>query len=210
MNRARGVRLLRRTLAVLGWSALALQFYLSARLAVSEGCGVGNAALMYFGYFTILTNLFVAALCSRREEPSSALMGCAVTSIVLVGIVYHLLLRHLWNPQGAQWLADVVLHYVVPAGTLSYWSLRAHPLRLAAWWPLAWSAYPVAYLAYALVRGEWLGVYPYPFIDVAAIGYPRVMLNAIGLLAVFATLGFATWAMSRRGAAWPEPAAQRG
>ena len=36
--------------------------------------------------------------------------------IAIVGIVYQLLLRQLWNPQGAQWVADVLLHSIIPVG----------------------------------------------------------------------------------------------
>ena len=36
----------------------------------------------------------------------------AVTAIVLVGLGYHVLLRNIWDPQGAQWLADVLLHHL--------------------------------------------------------------------------------------------------
>ncbi len=49
--------------------------------------------------------------------------------------------------------------------------------------------YPISYLAYALVRGEWMGAYPYPFIDVPALRYPRVFANAAGLLLVFVAAG---------------------
>ena len=34
--------------------------------------------------------------------------------IAIVGITYSLLLRHMWNPQGTQKIADVLLHDVVP------------------------------------------------------------------------------------------------
>jgi len=34
--------------------------------------------------------------------------------MTMVGAGYTLLLRHLWNPQGAQKLADILLHDVVP------------------------------------------------------------------------------------------------
>ena len=43
----------------------------------------------------------------------------------------------------------------------------------------------VGYLVYALVRGTVAGVYPYPFIDVGALGYGRTAINAAGV-----TLGF--------------------
>jgi hypothetical protein len=45
-------------------------------------------------------------------------VGCATAAILVVGIGYHALLREIWDPRGAQRVADVVLHYVVPAGAL--------------------------------------------------------------------------------------------
>jgi len=38
-----------------------------------------------------------------------------------VGVSYSLLLRHLRNPQGAQKIADILLHDVVPVMYLGYW-----------------------------------------------------------------------------------------
>ena len=94
-----------------------------------------------------------------------------------------------------------VLHYVVPVLTMLYWLLLRHPRRSPAWLPLAWCIYPIAYLGYALIRGAWLASYPYPFVDVSVLGYPRTLLNGIGLLLVFIVVGYVvrTLALLRRG-----------
>jgi hypothetical protein len=63
--------------------------------------------------------------------------------------------------------------------------------------PLFWSAYPIVYLVYALIRGGIGGSYPYPFIDVAFLGYGRTMINSLGLLVVFIALGLLFVALSR-------------
>ena len=42
---------------------------------------------------------------------------------------------------------------------------------------------------YALIRGALIGTYPYPFIDVATIGYQRALLNAFGLQLAFIAVG---------------------
>ena len=51
-----------------------------------------------------------------------------------------------------------------------------------------WLIYPLAYLCITLWRGAASGFYPYPFINVAKLGYPRVLLNASGLLLGFLLL----------------------
>ena len=51
--------------------------------------------------------------------------GRRAAYIAIVGIIYRLLLRQLWNPQGMQWVADVILHDVIPVGYVLYWLLFA-------------------------------------------------------------------------------------
>ncbi|MDP3849108.1 MAG: Pr6Pr family membrane protein [Luteolibacter sp.] len=199
-SRAQTVSCLRIALAVVAWFGVLLHFWLSIRLANANGKSLFDALVTYFGYFTILTNLFVATMyslpplgISRRLNAwlaSVAVKGCATTGILLVAISYHLLLREIWAPQGAQLLADVILHYLVPAGVLADWLLS--PRREAPDWslPLKWTAYPFIFLAYALVRGEIIGTYPYPFIDVSVLGYRQAVLDACVLLGLSLVLGF--------------------
>jgi hypothetical protein len=197
-------------LALLAWAGVMLQFGLTLELTRSSGLAAGFG--IFFGYFTILTNIFVALAttaaaltATSAARPLGApggwlarrsVLGCATTAILLVGITYHLLLRELWSPTGLQWLADVDLHYVVPAAALLHWAV-SRGARLPPTAPLLWCAYPAAYLAYALLRGAWLGSYPYPFIDAAAIGYPRVALNSAGLLALYIALGYGVRTLSQ-------------
>lgn len=194
-------------LAVIAWSGVLLQLWLSLRLAETNGKSMAAGFLVYLGYFTVLTNIFVALqLTSPALAPSNPIrqffarpqtMACAATSIVLVGLGYHFLLRHIWNPEGLQWLADMLLHYVVPVAFCFYWLLALPKASLPWWSPLAWCVYPVAYFAYALVRGVAVGAYPYPFIDVTVIGYGLVFRNALALLVVFVVVGWLLLAVGK-------------
>jgi hypothetical protein len=60
-----------------------------------------------------------------------------------------------------------------------------------------WGVYPTTYLIYVLIRGRFVGSYPYGFIDPLAIGYERTMINAVGLLIVFIAIGLILVALSR-------------
>lgn len=192
-------------LAAMAWLGVLLQLWLSVQLGLGNGLSIADGIVVFLGYFTVLTNIFVALVASagalgRRPTPRlyrPSVVGCATTAILFVGIAYHLLLREVWSPHGAQLLADNLLHYGVPVGALVHWLLYRHSERLAAWAPLAWCLYPAAYLAYALARGEVLDSYPYPFIDVGALGYPRVLFHSLGLMAGFACLGFVVLGMRR-------------
>ncbi len=193
-------------LCIIAWFALLLQLNLSVGMTAASGKPALMGIVIYLGYFTVLTNLFVAlALLLPLVAPDSGIgrfaarptvQGCAVTSILVVGIGYHLLLRHVWNPQGMQWIADMLLHYVMPILFFLHWLLVLPGHRLAWSAPLVWCVYPVGYIVYALVRGEVLQSYPYPFIDVTTLGYGGALLNAFGLLVCFVVLGLILVAVS--------------
>lgn len=54
----------------------------------------------------------------------------------------------------------------------------------------AWLVYPLLYCGFTLVRGAMTNWYPYPFINVVKLGYPRVLFNIL-----FVFLGFAIVAL---------------
>ncbi len=62
-------------------------------------------------------------------------------------------------------------------------------------WP--WLAFPAVYTGTSLVRGALMRVYPYPFTDVAALGYRRVLGNIVLLFAGFLALGLVYVAIDR-------------
>jgi len=80
---------------------------------------------------------------------------------------------------------------VTPLLTALFWLVFAAKGGLGRGDPLYWAALPLAYLAYALARGAIDGVYPYPFIDVAAIGWARTLANSAGIAVGFLAAGYA-------------------
>jgi hypothetical protein len=187
--------------ASVAWAAVLLQGYLLIRATLNQGRTLLDGIAVFLGYFTVLTNILVCVSLSLVLTAKSSAAGrfvaradvCAgiAANIAFVALAYHLLLRASWNPQGGQWIADVLLHYAVPVLYLLYWRLISSTGSLRWTDPLSWSAYPAVYLVYALARGEIIGTYPYPFIDVAAIGYTQTLRNALGLLLAFMVLGLA-------------------
>jgi hypothetical protein len=190
--------------ASLGWFALALQLYL---MLVQAPAAMLGAVITYFSFFTILTNFLVALVFTATAVGPRARWGewvlrpsvqaSAAVYIAIVGIVYQLLLRHLWNPQGAQWVADVLLHSVIPVGYVLYWWLFAPRDELSWKNAIGWLVYPGAYLIYTLARGAVSGLYPYPFVDVNALGYGGVLTRAAGLMLVFLGMGLVIVAIAR-------------
>ena len=127
MRRVGTVRIIAAIAALVGWAGLLLQLWLLMR-----NMGPANGLWRFLGFFTILANIGAAsvatALAAGRMEglggPRARLM--AATSILLVGLVYSVALRSLWNPTGLQKVADVALHDATPLLWLALWLLAPH------------------------------------------------------------------------------------
>ena len=206
-----GISLTRPTLSALAviaavaWFALVLQLLLMVQQA-APGTSL-HAVINYFSFFTILTNLLVALSSTLPLLAPHSVAGqvflrpsiqsAAAVYIAIVGITYSLLLRHLWNPQGAQKIADALLHDVVPVLYVAFWIFLVPKFTLRWSDAVRWLAFPVAYMAYTLARGFVSHWYPYYFIDVDTIGWSRALLHALQLLFAFFGLGLLFIAMGR-------------
>jgi hypothetical protein len=190
--------------ASLGWFALALQLYL---MLVQDPTAMLGVVITYLSFFTILTNILVALVFTAAALRPAAAWGqfllrssvqaSTAVYIAIVGMVYQLLLRHLWNPQGAQWVADVLLHSIIPVGYVLYWWLFAPRDELSWKNAIGWLVFPGVYLVYTLARGAVSGLYPYPFVDVTALGYGGVLARSAGLMLVFLGMGLLIVAIAR-------------
>ena len=193
--------------ALVGWFALAVQLYL-----ILWGRWVDHASLLgglvrFMSFFTVVTNTLVtvAFTCAitgrdsavRRVFRSPVICAGIATSILLVSIAYNLLLRHLWSPQGWQWLADELLHDVMPLAFLGYWLLYVRKGMLAIRHVLTWTLYPAIYFVWLLIRGNVFGDYLYPFLDIGTLGVKTAMINALGVLAGFMVIGFLMLGLDR-------------
>ena len=86
---------------------------------------------------------------------------------------------------------------MAPIAFILYWLLFIPKGRLRWTAPFLWLAFPVAYVVLTFVRGAATGTYPYPFLDVGALGWPAVVLNILGLLGLFLMIGFAVLYLDR-------------
>lgn len=190
--------------AVLAAAALVLQYVLIVQNRSGVLGGAGWATLEYFSYFTILSNLIVLVVATsfaRGAAPSwwasASARGAAALYIGVTGGIYALVLSGLWAPTGLQWLADVALHYAVPLAYLGWWLLVAPHGGLTAIDALRWLAFPLAYVGWVFMRGNWLQAWPYPFMDVDALGLGVVLRNSAVVCALFVAGAFALIGIDR-------------
>ena len=183
-------------LACVAAAALILQYVLLIRLTL-DSIGPGLATIRFFSYFTILSNLLVlsvAATAVRRGHGMLAtprVRGAAAMCICVTMAIYFFLLRHLWQPQGAQWWADTGLHYAVPLLYLLWWALFVPHGGLRWRDGPYWLLFPLAYLGWVLLRGAWAHEYPYPFLDLTALDVATVSRNIAGVFGIFVLAGSA-------------------
>jgi hypothetical protein len=193
--------------ALVCWFALVLQLYLIIVNAPANNITATTAVINYISFYTITTNILVALACTLPlTAPSSgagkffsraAVQSGVALSIMVVGITYSLLLRNLWNPQGGQKIADVLLHDAVPLLYTIYWFLFV-PKGVLQWKNVPyWLIYPLVYIIYTLIRGGFTGRYPYPFLDVVQLGYSKMFVNAGFMTLGFVVLGLLLVAINR-------------
>ncbi len=151
--------------------------------------------LNVFAFFTVQSNVLVgvtSALLALRPEPGGsvqrALRLAALVGITVTGVVFHLVLRQLQDLQGSAAFTDLLLHTVSPVlcvvGWVCFGPRGAVDRRVVA----GALVFPVAWLAFTLVRGAVVGFWPYPFLDVDDLGIGPVLVNCMIVAGLFTGL----------------------
>jgi len=170
-------------LAILGWIAVMLQFYL---MMENRTVSKLESIIRFFSYFTILSNLILAISFSVQtfQKETIKILTPVTVYITIVGLVYQILLRHTWSPTGLQRIVDELLHSIIPGLAVIYWFLYEDNKLKYNQIP-KWLIFPLVYLFYILIRGNYSGFYPYPFVDVSKFGLNQVLINSGLLIVVF-------------------------
>jgi hypothetical protein len=163
--------------------------------------GVPTRLARLVSYFTIQSNLFVLAASitlvvapTRDGRVWRVVRLDSLLAIAVTGVVYNTLLARLVHLDGIALWTNAALHIVSPLATLAVWVLVGPRPRItwsAVMWAFVW---PVAWIVATFVRGAVTGWYPYPFMDAAALGYPR----AIGTTSLVVVLALALALVLRR------------
>jgi hypothetical protein len=191
-------------LAFAGTAVVAMTYQFAVGLSNESRFAAAN----FFSFFTIQSNIIgVAALCAlvlvprgRRTPFLDGARSAAVLYMAITGVVFALLLSGLQEDlQTSEHWVDFVVHKLMPVVLFVDWLVDPPRHRLPWWTLVAWLAYPLAWLAYTLIRGEAEAWYPYPFVDVSELGYDGVVARSVGLAIGFALAGAALlWLGNRR------------
>jgi len=214
--------------AVIGLSGVAAGFIVNVDRATRQGQDLPLVLANYFSLFTIVSTilsasaLIAAAAWARvhpgtSREPLGIALGMALVTgpVLLLGVVYNVLLRGgpssaaLGDSAGLALMdsyAIEVLHVVLPLYFLVdlLFATRRRGLRWSNLAALA--AYPLAWLAHTMVRGElvvdpsgataWW--YPYPFLDPhGAGGWGSALMYIAAIFVAFLGIGAGVIAIGR-------------
>lgn len=160
-----------------------------------------------FSYFTIQSNILMLiasvllVLNPERGGKAFAILRMAgLVGITVTGVVYGIILAGNATFEGVEWWYDKVFHYVVPImSVLGYLAFKPRTrLDKSALWFIAW---PLAWLAYTLIRAEvaepvfvldkdTTAPVPYGFLDIGEHG--GVLVTIACLIVTALALGIAS------------------
>ncbi|MBA2465695.1 MAG: Pr6Pr family membrane protein [Nocardioidaceae bacterium] len=209
MTTPRAARRVHRLTALVAAVAIVLQLVLvidgAATLLPEENSSLGTRLVRFFSYFTILANLLVLAVTvslardpDRNDRVWRVLRLDAVVCIAVTGVVHWFFLRPLLDLSGASYVADKMLHVVVPILAVSGWLWVGPRGRASRSELLPSLVLPVVWLVLTLVGGALTGWYPYPFLDVDDLGYVRVAVNTVGVAVLFLLIAASVIRLERR------------
>jgi hypothetical protein len=188
------VRVLRVTLRV----AIVLAVVLAL---VAVATSTRSGLLWRLSTFTYQANVLAAAyylwtLAWPRADARVGIRGAVVLYVLIAGVIWNLFLT---GDSMGYTPANMLLHLVVPVLALTDWLLVRRDAAQVRWWqPVAWLAYPAAYLALALVVLNNVGRRaPYYFLDPGTVGTAAVVVNICVLAGGALALGYTLLVINR-------------
>ena len=178
----------------------------------------GNPNTGMFRYFTNLSNAvvvvyFICALVAMFSHghgsgnfvlwpviKNTATMGLLVTMLIALALLGGVMKNGHVDP------ALLLLHLIVPLMTFFDWLLFDPKGGMHVWEPVAWLGWPFAYLIVSMAIAPFDPIrqedgryieYPYPFVDVSALGAGRVVLNVVVLIVLFIAFGYVLFGLDR-------------
>ena len=178
--------------ALVGWFAVIGQY-------VVGHAGSLAGTVNYLSYFTILSNILVAATLTAAAVAPSSRPGrfllappvalATAVYITVTGLTYYFILSSLYHLEGWTKHFDHLLHYVMPPAFILFWLVAVTKGRLHLG-NVAWMLVPpLVYAGWTLLHGPLSGFWPYPFIDLPKIGWPHFLRNVAEFIVFFSLVG---------------------
>lgn len=194
--------------SLIGFAGFAIQMYFTVTRKLDEGFSLMYSLNHFLSYFTILVNLTLSALLYfysvhpefsvSRWFKKSAVNGAVCLYILIVGIIFYGLLFKTSKAEGIEALASHLLHAFTPLAYVYFWYFNFRDSTLKYTDSLRWLSVPFLYFVYLMIRGHFIGKYPYFFVDVGRYGLATVGLFALAILSFFVLVGCVLIYIDRR------------
>lgn len=143
----------------------------------------------FLSYFTIQSNVIgvvvflVGAARWRRATGHGwdLVRGAAALYLTVTFVVFNLLLSNTDVDTAVPWV-NTVVHGIFPLAVIADWLIDPPASRIGGRESISWLGYPIAWVAYTMIRGPIAGWYPYPFLDPANGGYGSVAGYIVGIV----------------------------
>lgn len=172
------------------------------------GAGTFNPT-RFFAFFTIESNLYGAILflflAARRSASGSVGLdlarGASVVYLTVTFFVVIFLLSGADLQVAIPWV-DAVLHKIFPVIVVLDWLVDPPAHRLTFRQALTWLIFPLAWVAFTLIRGAVEGWYPYPFLNPTNGGYGSVAVISAAILIGFLIIAAVVVALGNFARTW--------
>ena len=202
--------------AILAWLGLAVSLTLTlanlypstvtvpSRYGADPTAGLGSRLADWLSCFTIWSNVVVAVVASvlawGRARATTVLTAARLDSVLLItitGLVYAVVLAPISAQRGWENLSNSLLHQITPILTVALWLVVGPRGWVTGRTVLTALVIPLAWVSWMLLHGAAVGAYPYPFVDVVVLGYPRALGNIAGILVLGLALAAGFWGLER-------------
>lgn len=172
--------------AALGTVSLAWTFYDYSYGLSDMWNGISQTTLYYTHWANALVILVFGAIAFGSERAARSSMIGHVFVMIAILVMHYWILRGLPDFLRSPFRSKVI-HGLLPLLIAVYWLIFVDKKCLNWRDPLKWTALPIAYTVYGLLRGALTGEYAYDVGNVNNLGYRKV-LTVIGATFVFAVM----------------------
>ena len=181
---------------------------IAVQMSSNMGAGTFNPT-RFFAFFTIESNLYGAILflflAARRSASGSVGLdlarGASVVYLTVTFFVVIFLLSGADLQVAIPWV-DAVLHKIFPVIVVLDWLVDPPAHRLTFRQALTWLIFPLAWVAFTLIRGAVEGWYPYPFLNPTNGGYGSVPVTSAAILIGFLIIAAVVVALGNFARTW--------
>lgn len=157
---------------------------------------------VFFVSIAVTASTLRRVLKGEREGYNTCMRTFKFMTVVMILVTFLVVIFLLNSPLEADYwlnLGNMSYHCLAPLLFILDYILFDEKCTVSVLAPLYGFLPPLVYVGYILILGAAIPnfEYPYFFLDVATLGYGGVLLWVLGLLAVFAVLGYLLWLWNR-------------